>query len=131
MELEAGRGAPIVLLVEPPSRNREHLWLLSRNGFRVVSTCDDARCIHTLMGELHPDVVAIEASSRRQRPLPLVRGLRRTAGPRFPIVVYGTHLNMRAIGHVVRAGALWVEIGPSDGWKLEAVIRGVLAARTT
>jgi DNA-binding NarL/FixJ family response regulator len=131
MEVEADRGAPVVLLVEPPSCDREHLWLLSRNGFHVVSTSDDARGIQTLIGELRPDVVAIEANSRRNRALPLVRGLRRTAGPRFPIVVYGTQLNMRAISHVVRAGALWVEIGPSDGWKLEAAIRGVLAARTS
>ena len=119
----------VVLLVEPVSESRHHSWSLSQTGFRVVASPDDGPTVRDFIGDLQPDVVAIESTAWRHRPLPLVHRLRRTAGRRFPIVVYGTNLDPEAIRHIVGAGALWVEIGPSDGWKLEAAIRGVLAAR--
>jgi hypothetical protein len=45
-----------------------------------------------------------------------------------PVIVYGYGLSAEEIEHAARAGALWLQLEPSDGTKLVAAIRGVLAA---
>jgi hypothetical protein len=128
---EPASSAPLVLLAESDHAEHHHLEILTRAGFRVVRLPVD-ELTSTLIRDVKPAIIAVELDGSRQGDaLDLAPRLRRDARPRaipIPIIVYGHGLSPADIEAAATGGAMWLQLEPSDGAKLVAAIRGVLAA---
>jgi DNA-binding response OmpR family regulator len=131
MAMESPSGPPVVLLVEPSDPKHHHAEMLTRAGFRVVQLPPHE--VTTLRTQdVKPAIVAVELDgSGSSDALDLAPRLRREARPRtipIPVIVYGHGLSAADIERAAMAGAMWLQLEPSDGAKLVAAIRGVLTA---
>jgi CheY-like chemotaxis protein len=121
---------PLVLLVEPTdARNQPHSKFLARAGFRLSSVQTDEVDVARVL-EQRPAVIAAELdSSGLVTALSLAKRFRQDPEARLiPFIIYGHHLRPQDIEDVARAGALWLQLEPSDGARLVAAVRGLLAA---
>jgi len=124
-------SAPLVLLAESAHAEHHHAEMLTRAGFRVVRLT-----VHevtpALVRDVKPAIIAMEFDgSQPSDGLDLAPRLRADARPRaipVPVIVYGHGLSAPDIQRAATGGAMWVQLEPSDGAKLVAAIRGVLAA---
>jgi hypothetical protein len=128
--MPTGSAAQIVLLVEPSDPKHHHAELLRRAGFQVV-TLPMAEITGDLLREVSPALVAIELDAARTSDVlglnPRLRSELHRSIP-VPVIVYGHGLNALDIEQAARGGAMWLQLEPSDGAKLIAAVRGVLAA---
>jgi hypothetical protein len=131
MANEPAISPPVVLLVEPSHPNHQHAELLTRAGLRVVRL-PPHEVNSRLLDEVKPAIIAAELDGSQQSDaLDLASRLREAARPRstpIPGIVYGHSLKPEDIEGAARGGAMWLQLEPSDGLKLVAAIRGVLAA---
>ena len=121
---------PLVLLVEPTdARNRHHCESLTQAGFRVSSVQADAVEVARVLQQ-RPAVVAAELDgSGLKTTLSLAKRFRQNPEARLiPFIIYGHHLRPQDIEDAARAGALWLQLEPTDGARLVAAVRGLLAA---
>ncbi len=120
---------PLVLLVEPNGGQHQHTELLERAGFRVASVATEKIDVARLV-EQGPAVVAAELDgSGSATTLNLARRFRQDQRARpIPFVIYGHHLRPQDIEDAARAGALWLQLEPTDGARLVAAVRGLIAA---
>jgi len=95
----------------------------------VRSVAAESAGLDTLL-EKGPALVAAElVPGHSDRVIELARRLRTVSTThRIPFVVYGRYLGSGEIERMVRHGALWLQLAPSDSAKLVAAVRGVLAA---
>ena len=121
---------PLVLLVEPTdARNQQHSESLARAGFRVSSVQTEEVEVARVL-EQRPAVIAADLDSAGLvMTRDLARRLRQDREARLiPFVIYGHHLHPQDIEDAARAGALWLQLEPTDGSRLVAAARGLLAA---
>ena len=120
---------PLVLLVEHKGGQHQHAELLSRAGFRVASVATEKFDIVGLL-EQGPAVVAAELDgSGSATTLNLARRFRQDPRARpIPFIIYGHHLRSEDIEDAARAGALWLQLEPTDGARSVAAVRGLIAA---
>jgi CheY-like chemotaxis protein len=80
--------------------------------------------------EQGPAIVAAELDgSGAGRTLNLARRFRQDLRARpIPFIIYGHQLRPQDIEDAARAGALWLQIEPTDGARLAAAVRGLIAA---
>jgi DNA-binding response OmpR family regulator len=129
MAIQSAVSPPVVLLVEPFEPKHKHAELLTRAGLRVVQL-PPHEVNSRLLEDVNPVIIAAEVDGSHQSDaLDLAPRLRADArlAP-VPVIVYGHHLNSEDIERAARGGAMWLQLEPSDGLKLVAAIRGVLAA---
>lgn len=123
---------PLVLLIQPVKAVHDHTALLVRAGFRVQASADDRISERDVL-DVGPDLIAVELEATRSADtLDLARRLR--ADPRtrsIPVILYAMQLQPEHIENAARAGILWLQIGSTDGLKLVAAVRGVLARSTS
>jgi DNA-binding response OmpR family regulator len=131
MATEPASSAPVVLLAESAHAEHQHAELLTHAGFRVVRL-PLHEITSALIRDVKPALVAIELDGLQPSDaLDLAPRLRANARPRaipVPVIVYGHGLSAPDIERAATGGAMWVQLEPSDGTKLVAAIRGVLAA---
>jgi hypothetical protein len=131
MAKEPAISPPVVLLVEPSEPKHKHAELLMRAGLRVVQL-PPHEVNSRLLDEVKPAIIAAELDGSQQSDaLDLASRLSEDARPRsmpIPVIVYGHGLRAEDIEAAARGGAMWLQLEPSDGLKLVAAIRGVLAA---
>ncbi len=127
--MEAETAPPVVLLIEPSEPKHQHADLLTQAGFRVASAPLD-EVMSGFVTDVKPAIIAVELDAdRAQDVLHLAQRVHTEWRLRdTPVIVYGHGLSAEDIEHAARAGALWLQLEPSDGNKLVAAIRGVLAA---
>src|SRR5438067_388535 len=120
---------PLVLLFEPKGGGHQHTDILVRAGFRVASVATEKVDIGGVL-EQGPAVVAAEIDgSGSAITLNLARRFRQDPRARpIPFIIYGHHLRPQDIEDAARAGALWLQLGPTDGERLVAAVRGLIAA---
>ena len=122
----------LVLLIQPVNAVHDHAASLARAGFQVQASPDDRISERDVLA-VAPDVIAVELEAARSADtLDLARRLR--ADPRtrsIPVILYSTQLQPEHIENAPRAGVLWLQIGSSDGHKLVAAVRGVVARSTS
>ena len=85
------------------------------------------------MQDVKPAIIAIELDGERSAGALELAPRLRADGARtmsIPVIVYGHRLSAADIERVATGGAMWLQLEPSDGPKLVAAIRGVLAAQT-
>lgn len=79
--------------------------------------------------EQAPAVVAAELKGDGSTTLSLARRFRQTPEARLiPFIIYGHELRARDIQEAARAGALWLQMETTDGARLIAAVRGLIAA---
>jgi CheY-like chemotaxis protein len=80
--------------------------------------------------EQRPAVIAADHDSAGLvTTLDLARRLRQNQEARLiPFVIYGHHLHPQDIEDATRVGALCLQVEPTDGARLVAAVRGLLAA---
>jgi hypothetical protein len=125
----ATRGtSPLVLLIVPPEAHHKHTAILTAAGYRVVSQADDEATVQSVL-DLSPRIIAAELSGTRTDPMfGLVHRLKDDPHARdIPLIVYGIGLTADQIEQTAHAGAMWLQLEPSDGYKLLAAVRGVLS----
>jgi hypothetical protein len=131
MAKEPAISPPVVVLVEPSHPEHKHAELLTHAGFRVVRL-PPHEINSGLLDEVKPAIIAAELDGSQQSDaLDLASRLREDVRPRstsVPVIVYGHGLKPEDIERAARGGAMWLQLEPSDGLKLVAAIRGVLAA---
>jgi hypothetical protein len=104
--------------------------MMSKAGFRVVSVPAHRASVRYELDQ-QPSVVAAElgAASAAQT-WQFVRRFRQDGDARLiPCIVYGHGLKADDIETAARAGALWLQLEPSDGARLLAAARGLVAAK--
>ena len=124
-------SAPLVLLAESAHAEHHHAEILARAGLRVIRL-PAHEVTSALMRDVKPAIIAIEFDGLQPNDgLDLAPRLRADARPRaipIPVIVYGHGLSAADIERAATGGAMWLQLEPSDGTKLVAAIRGVLAA---
>lgn len=119
---------PLVLLVEPEGAQQQHSEVVANAGFRVTSVAADDVDIARIL-EQDPAVVAAELDGSGPATLNLAKRFRETPeASLIPFIIYGPGLRARDIEEATRAGALWLQIEPTDGGRLVAAVRGLIAA---
>jgi CheY-like chemotaxis protein len=119
---------PLVLLIEPQVARHRHAAALEKAGFRSASVLADHVDIDRVLDQ-RPAVIAAELDGSAAGTLELARRLRQNPRTRLiPLVIYGHDLRPQHIEDAARAGALWLQLEPSDGARLVAAVRGVVAA---
>jgi CheY-like chemotaxis protein len=123
---------PLVLLIRPVAATDAHEKLLARAGFSVRTSLNDRMCEADVLA-IAPALIAVELQADRSSDaLDFARRLRGHPRTRLiPVVLYAAHLERDEIEHPAHTGILWLQVGPADGLKLVAAIRGVLAPSTT
>jgi hypothetical protein len=119
----------VVVLVQAGDVQRgDYVTALSQEGYRVRSVAAESVDLDTLLGT-KPALVAAEfVPGHSDRVIELARRFRAVPTTRrIPFVIYGRHLGSGQIERLVRDGALWLQVAPSDSAKLVAAVRGVLA----
>jgi DNA-binding NarL/FixJ family response regulator len=131
MAKEFAISPPVVLLVEPTDPKHRHAEMLTRAGLRVVRL-PPHEVNSQLLDDVKPAIIAAELDGSQQSDaLDLASRVREDAPPHstpVPVIVYGHGLKAEDIERAARGGAMWLQLEPSDGLKLVAAIRGVLAA---
>jgi hypothetical protein len=120
----------LVLLIEPhATRNQRHAQSLMRAGYRVSSVAAEGIDIGHVL-QRRPAVIAAELDhSGLVRTLNLAKRFRENPQARLiPFIIYGHQLRPRDIEDAARAGALWLQLEPTDGARLVAAVRGLIAA---
>lgn len=122
-------GSPLVVLIEPPHRRHHHADTLSRAGFQVVQVAAQDTGVESILGQ-RPSLVAAELVPTDSAPTwAFVRRFREDPATRFiPLIVFGDHLRLEDIEAAARSGALWLQLEPSNGARLVAAARGLVAA---
>jgi CheY-like chemotaxis protein len=120
---------PLVLLIEHESGRHPHTELLAHAGFRVASVATEKVDVAGVL-EQRPAVVAAELDgSGSATTLSLAKRFRQDPRARpIPFIIYGHHLRPQDIEDAARAGALWLQLEPTDGARLVAAVRGLIAA---
>jgi hypothetical protein len=125
----AGSVSPLFVLIEQDGTEHHHAEIALRAGFRVVSVlAQEASAAHIV--DQAPSVVGVELSSTNPgQTWEFVRRFRQISEARLiPCLIYGHHLQADDIETAARAGALWLQLEPSDGARLIAAARGLVAA---
>lgn len=119
---------PLVLLVQPKGSRHKHAELVANAGFRVIElTAEDVDVARVLARG--PAVVAAELDGAASTTLNLARQFRQNPATRLiPFIIYGHQLSARDIEDAARAGVLWLQLEPTDGARLAAAVRGLIAA---
>lgn len=122
---------PVVLLITPlqPPPAHDHTAVLAKSGFTVVNhTHEDASVPEVL--RLDPRIIVAElGDGGREGMFNMVRRLKAHPTVRhIPLIVYGVGLTADEIEATAYAGAMWLQLEPTDGYKLLGAIRGVLRA---
>lgn len=79
--------------------------------------------------DLQPSIIVAELDGASNLTFELVDTLQAHALARhIPMIVYGFGLTPDQIEATARAGAMWLQLEPLDGYKLLGAVRGVLAA---
>ena len=100
-----------------------------RAGYGLSSVAaEDMDIAHVL--QQRPAVIAAELDhSGLVGTLNLAKRFREnTQGRLIPFIIYGHELRPQDIEDAARAGALWLQIEPTDGARLVAAVRGLIAA---
>jgi len=120
----------LVLLVEPPgARTQRHADFLARAGYRVSSVAAENIDIAEVLQQRPAVIAAGLEHSGLVRTLNLAKRFRENPQARLiPFIIYGHELRPRDIEDAARAGALWLQIEPTDGARLVAAVRGLIAA---
>ena len=120
---------PLVVLIEPRPARRHHADTLSSAGFHVVRITAQNASVDRVLAQ-RPNLVAEElVTTHLGRTWTFVRLFRERWATRFiPLIVYGHHLRLADIDAAALAGALWLQVAPSDGTRLVAAARGLLLA---
>jgi CheY-like chemotaxis protein len=120
---------PLVLLVEPKGAQHAHSDVVRRAGFRVAIIAAHEFDVARVLAQ-SPAVIAAELDgSGSVATLGLARQFRQNPqGRPIPFIVFGQHLRNSDIEDIARAGALWLQLGPADGARLVAAVRGLIAA---
>ena len=119
---------PLVLLVEPEGARHRHAARIASAGFRVASMASEDLDIGRVL-EQSPAVVAAELAGDGSTTLSLARRFREIPDARLiPFIIYGHELRARDIEEAARAGALWLQMETTDGARLVAAVRGLIAA---
>ena len=132
--METTTSQPIVLLITPlkPPPAHDHTAVLKKSGFTVVNhTHEDASVPEIL--SLDPRIIVAElGDGGRVAMFDMVRRLKAHPTVRhIPLIIYGVGLTADEIEATAHAGAMWLQLEPTDGYKLLAAIRGVLRAGLT
>jgi len=125
----AESSVPLVVLIKSEDGHDEHAEALSRSGFQVMRVPARGASVPDILDQ-SPNVIAIELrSTETAHVFDLVRRFRESPKARLiPVVVYGHHLRVDDIEAAARAGALWLQLEPTDGARLAAAARGLVAA---
>jgi DNA-binding response OmpR family regulator len=122
---------PIVLLVTPEkqARSHDHTAILSKAGFQVVNHTHEAASVAEIV-RLEPRIIIAElGEGGRDAMFNLVRRVKaHQFGRHIPLIVYGVGLTADEIETTAHAGAMWLQLEPTDGYKLLGAVRGVLRA---
>jgi len=127
---ETSLQQPVVFQISPQTDTRvhDHAAMLASAGFHVITHTHDQSSVKEVL-RLGPRIVLAElAEGERETMFDLVRQLKATAR-HIPVIVYGVGLTAGEIEATARAGAMWLQLEPTDGVKLVAAVRGVLRAR--
>ena len=129
MESTTPGPSPLVLLIVPPDAHHQHATILTAAGFRVVSQGDDEATVQSVL-DLVPRIIVAELNGTSTDPMfGLVHRLKDDKRAReIPLIVYGIGLTANQIEQTARAGAMWLQLEPKDGYKLLGAVRGVLSA---
>ena len=112
----------LVLLVEPRGvRNQRHAQFLAQAGYRVSSIGGEHINVADVLQQ-QPAVIAAELDhSGLIGTLNLAKQFRENPqGRLIPFIIYGHELRPHDIENAARAGALWLQIEPTDGARLVA-----------
>lgn len=129
--MESRSQNPVVLLITPtkPPPAHDHTAILGKAGFQILNhTHEDASVTEVL--RLDPRIIAAElGAGGREGMFNMIRRLKAHPTVRhIPLIVYGVGLTADEIEATAHAGAMWLQLEPSDGYKLLGAIRGVLRA---
>src|SRR5688572_23885375 len=119
-------GMLVLLLTPTQPHKHDHTAVLTKEGYRVqVHTHSEASVTEIL--RLDPAVVIAELGDEgRAGMFELVQRLKEHKLTRhIPLIVYGVGLTAGEIESTARAGAMWLQLEPRDGYKLLGAIRGV------
>jgi hypothetical protein len=131
MDSEIASGQPIVLVIVPTIQSdaHDHTQTLTQAGFRVVPFTHEQASAPGVL-RLGPRIIVAELADGESRAMfdllrlfkthPLVRHI--------PVIVYGVALTAAEIETIARVGAMWLQLEPTDGFKLVGAVRGVLRA---
>jgi DNA-binding NarL/FixJ family response regulator len=120
---------PVVLQItpQPDERVHDHAAILASAGFHVITHTHDQSSVKAVL-RLAPRIVVAElADGGRETMFDLVQQLKASAR-HIPVIVYGVGLTAVEIETIARAGAMWLQLEPTDGFKLVGAVRGVLRA---
>ena len=121
----------LVLLVTPEkqSGNHDHTAILSKAGFHVVNHTHEGASVSEIV-RLEPRIIIAELGEGGSDAMfNLVRRVKADPfGRHIPLIVYGVGLTADEIETTAHAGAMWLQLEPTDGYKLLGAVRGVLRA---
>jgi len=125
-----GDTQSLVLLVEPRGvRNQRHAEFLAQAGYRVSSVAGEHIHIADVLQQRPAVIAAALDRSGLMGTLDLAKRFRENPqGRLIPFIIYGHELRPQDIESAARAGALWLQIEPTDGARLVAAVRGLIAA---
>ena len=127
--MSSDTSSPLVLLVVSSDIKHRHAAILAADGFRVATQTEPESTVRAIM-KMEPSIIVAELDSASDVTLVLVRTLHQHALARYiPMIVYGFGLTPEQIESTARSGAMWLQLEPSDGYKLLGAVRGVLAAK--
>ena len=122
---------PVVLLVTPEkqARNHDHTTMLTKAGFNVVNHTHEEASVTEIV-RLEPRIIIAELGEGGSEAMfELVRRVKaHQFGRHFPVIVYGVGLTADEIETTAHAGAMWLQLEPTDGYKLLGAVRGELRA---
>ena len=124
-----GAPTPLVLLIVPSETRHKHAAILTAAGYMVESQSEPESTVRRVL-DLQPNIIVAELNGASDVTFKLVRTLQgHTLARRIPMIVYGFGLTSQQIEATARAGAMWLQLEPLDGYKLLGAVRGVLSAK--
>jgi hypothetical protein len=131
MDSEIASEQPVVLVIAPTPRSdpHDHSNTLTQAGFRVVTFTHDQASVPGVL-RLGPRIIVAELADGESRAMfDLLRLFKTHQSVRhIPVIVYGIALTAGEIETIARVGAMWLQLEPTDGFKLVGAVRGVLRA---
>jgi DNA-binding response OmpR family regulator len=119
---------PVVLVITPVKpQQHDHTKILSQSGFQVLNYAHEDATVSEVL-RLEPRIIIAElGDDGREATFNLVRRLKAHQLARhIPLIVFGGGLTAAEIETTAHAGAMWLQLEPTDGYKLLGAIRGVL-----